>query len=158
MKRNTHLTRKKALYYKKENNVKQEKWKISWNFVRVDCDFVAINMSGPVGQLFSKLTAVVASPASSVQNHHKIVIDRKTIEKTWKYMDKVIFKMFDQSVEILKFFCRSDFTWNQFWRIYNFFKVPFSAILDRGCEFAKFLCLWMSYDGRLQKFANFDFT
>ena len=48
-------------------------------------------MSGPVGQLFSKLTAVVASPASSVQNHHKIVIDRKTIEKTWKYMDKVRF-------------------------------------------------------------------
>ena len=46
-------------------------------------------MSGPVGQLFSKLSAVVASPASSVQNH-KIVIDRKTIEKTWKYMDKVI--------------------------------------------------------------------
>ena len=45
-------------------------------------------MSGPVGQLFSKLSAVVASPASSVQNH-KIVIDRKTIEKTWKYMDKV---------------------------------------------------------------------
>ena len=51
-------------------------------------------MSGPVGQLFSKLTAVVASPASSVQNHHKIVIDRKTIEKTWKYMDKVRFKFY----------------------------------------------------------------
>ena len=46
-------------------------------------------MSNAVGQLFSKLTAVVASPASSVQNHHKMVIDRKTIEKTWKYMDKV---------------------------------------------------------------------
>ena len=41
-----------------------------------------------VGSIFSKLTAVVASPA--VQNHHKMVIDRKTIEKTWKYMDKVI--------------------------------------------------------------------
>jgi len=47
-------------------------------------------MSGTVGQLFSKLTAVVASPAGGVQNHHKMVIDRKTIEKTWKYMDKVV--------------------------------------------------------------------
>jgi len=48
-------------------------------------------MSGTVGQLFSKLSAVVASPASSgLQNHHKMVIDRKTIEKTWKYMDKVV--------------------------------------------------------------------
>ena len=47
-------------------------------------------MSGTVGQLFSKLSAVVASPASSgLQNHHKMVIDRKTIEKTWKYMDKL---------------------------------------------------------------------
>ena len=49
-----------------------------------------VKMSGTVGQLFSKLSAVVASPASSgLQNHHKMVIDRKTIEKTWKYMDKV---------------------------------------------------------------------
>ena len=55
-------------------------------------------MSGTVGQLFSKLTAVVASPAAGVQNHHKMVIDRKTIEKTWKYMDKVSWNLlnFDQ--------------------------------------------------------------
>ena len=61
------------------------KWKINTESQKKN-----VKMSGTVGQLFSKLSAVVASPASSgLQNHHKMVIDRKTIEKTWKYMDKV---------------------------------------------------------------------
>ena len=55
-----------------------------------EIEIVKNHVKMSVGSIFSKLTAVVASPA--VQNHHKIVIDRKTIEKTWKYMDKVKFK------------------------------------------------------------------
>ena len=52
-----------------------------------EIEIVKNHVKMSVGSIFSKLTAVVASPA--VQNHHKMVIDRKTIEKTWKYMDKV---------------------------------------------------------------------
>ena len=70
----------KEIFWKKENVIQF--------FPNVTKSHQGSTMSGPVGQLFSKLSAVVASPASSVQNH-KIVIDRKTIEKTWKYMDKV---------------------------------------------------------------------
>jgi len=41
----------------------------------------------PIGQLFSKLHEAFASPGGAT---HRLVIDRRTIEKTWKYMDKVI--------------------------------------------------------------------
>ena len=42
----------------------------------------------PIGQLFSKLHEAFASPGGAT---HRLVIDRRTIEKTWKYMDKVLF-------------------------------------------------------------------
>ena len=40
----------------------------------------------PLGQLFSKLHEAFAAPGGTT---HRLVIDRRTIEKTWKYMDKV---------------------------------------------------------------------
>ena len=43
----------------------------------------------PLGQLFSKLHEAFAAPGGTT---HRLVIDRRTIEKTWKYMDKVIDK------------------------------------------------------------------
>jgi len=41
----------------------------------------------PLGQLFSKLHEAFAAPGGTT---HRLVIDRRTIEKTWKYMDKVV--------------------------------------------------------------------
>ena len=41
----------------------------------------------PLGQLFSKLHEAFAAPGGTP---NRLVIDRRTIEKTWKYMDKVI--------------------------------------------------------------------
>ena len=69
------------------------------NFMN-EIEIVKNHVKMSVGSIFSKLTAVVASPA--VQNHHKIVIDRKTIEKTWKYMDKVKFPKFLCCLEFLR--------------------------------------------------------
>ena len=43
----------------------------------------------PLGQLFSKLHEAFAAPGGTT---HRLVIDRRTIEKTWKYMDKVFVK------------------------------------------------------------------
>ena len=40
----------------------------------------------PLGQLFSKLHEAFAAPGGTP---NRLVIDRRTIEKTWKYMDKV---------------------------------------------------------------------
>ena len=37
----------------------------------------------PLGQLFSKLHEAFAAPGGTT---HRLVIDRRTIEKTWKYM------------------------------------------------------------------------
>ena len=52
----------------------------------------------PIGQLFSKLHEAFASPGGAT---HRLVIDRRTIEKTWKYMDKVI-KCLERYQEIFK--------------------------------------------------------
>ena len=52
----------------------------------------------PIGQLFSKLHEAFASPGGAT---HRLVIDRRTIEKTWKYMDKVI-KCLDRYHAIFK--------------------------------------------------------
>ena len=40
----------------------------------------------PLGQLFSKLHEAFAAPGGTT---NRLMIDRRTIEKTWKYMDKV---------------------------------------------------------------------
>ena len=52
----------------------------------------------PIGQLFSKLHEAFASPGGAT---HRLVIDRRTIEKTWKYMDKVI-KCLENTMEFSK--------------------------------------------------------
>ena len=56
----------------------------------------------PLGQLFSKLHEAFAAPGGTT---HRLVIDRRTIEKTWKYMDKVFVKS-KVKHNILQFACR----------------------------------------------------